>query len=152
MCCFVDGPEVPVFEGDGVRVRVVVGASGEMRGKIAPPGDITFLDVKLEPGAAFEQAFASDYSVLAHVIEGTVLVGERGQKLGALDAASFAVDGEGVLLRATSERAQIVLIAGRPLGERVVSHGPFVMNSEQEIEKAIERFRAGGMGRLERSM
>jgi redox-sensitive bicupin YhaK (pirin superfamily) len=145
---FVDGPEVPVFEQSGARVRVLVGSSGEVRAKLDPPGDITLLDVKLDPSAAFEQPFDTDASVLAYVIEGSVLVSDEGRRLGALEAASFAFDGEGVLLRAGSEGARVVLFAGRPLRERVVSQGPFVMNSEEQIVSAFERYRSGGMGQL----
>jgi len=48
-----------------------------------------------------------------------------------------------------SAGAQVVSLAGRPLREPVGSHGPFIMNNEQQIASAIERYRAGGMGRLE---
>jgi redox-sensitive bicupin YhaK (pirin superfamily) len=146
---FVDGPSVPIVERMGARIRVVVGSTGDVRGKIDPPGDITFLDVKLDPGAAFEQAFSPDRSVLAYVIEGSALVGDEARKLGPLDAASFAADGDAVSVRAGGDGARVVLIAGRPLRERVVAHGPFIMNNEEQIASAIERYRAGGMGRLE---
>ncbi|NOT58950.1 MAG: hypothetical protein HOP19_01870 [Acidobacteria bacterium] len=52
-------------------------------------------------------------------------------------------------MRATAEGARVVLIAGRPLRERAVSNGPFVMSSEEQIASAIERYRTGRMGRLE---
>jgi redox-sensitive bicupin YhaK (pirin superfamily) len=146
---FVDGPEVPVFERQGVRVRVMAGAAGDVRGKIEPPGDATFLDVKLAPGAAFEQVLPADHSVLVYVIEGSVLIGDEGRRLGALDAASFAADGDAVGLRATEEGTRVVLFAARPLREPVVAHGPFIMSSEEQIAAAIERHRTGRMGRLE---
>ncbi len=145
---FVDGPAVPIHERAGARVRVVAGTSGATRGKIEPPGDITFLDISLNPGAAFEQTFPTEQSVLTYVIQGSVSVGEQNRRLRALEAASLAADGDSVLLRADGDGARVVLIAGRPLHERVVSHGPFVMNSEQQIDAAIERYRAGLMGTL----
>lgn len=49
----VDGLNVPVRELPGVRIRVVTGTSRDVRGKLAAPGDITLLDVKLDPGVAF---------------------------------------------------------------------------------------------------
>jgi redox-sensitive bicupin YhaK (pirin superfamily) len=145
---FVDGPAVPVVERPGVRVRVIAGTVGDVRGGIEPPGDVMFLDVKLDPGAAFEHGVPTDRSALAYVITGSVTVGEDG-RLGVLDAASFATDGDAVSLRAGAEGAHVVLIAGRPLRERVVARGPFIMNSEEEIAAALERYRAGAMGRLE---
>lgn len=146
---FVDGPDVPRVERPGVRVRVATGESGEVRGKIEPPGDITFLDVKLEPGATFEQAFGADLSVLVYVIAGSVQVGDQGRRLGAREAGSLGADGDTVLLRASDDAAHLVLIAGPPLRERVVARGPFIMNSEAQIAAAIERHRAGRMGTLQ---
>jgi len=145
---FVDGPEVPVRELEGVRVRVGTGSSGGVSGKLDAPGDVALLDATLEPGATFEEAFAADRSVLAYVIKGSCLIGGEDRRLGALEAASFA-EGKGVVrLRATAEGAQVVCVAGRPLREPAVSHGPFVMNTEQQIVEAVQRFRAGGMGSL----
>jgi redox-sensitive bicupin YhaK (pirin superfamily) len=146
---FVDGPEVPAFEGEGLRARVVAGAVGGVSGKLEPPGEVLFLDVKLGPDAAFEHPVPADFNALAYVVAGSVFVGDRGRLLRTLDAATFATDGDAVLLRATAgEVAHVVLIAGRPLHERVVSNGPFIMNSEQQLASAIERYHKGHMGRL----
>ncbi|MFY0567903.1 pirin family protein [Archangium lansingense] len=145
---FVDGPDVPVRELPGARVRVVTGNSGDVRGKLTAPGDITLLDVKLEPGAAFDESFPADHSVLAYVIKGSAFVGREDRRLGALEAASFAEGDGAIRLRASPSGAQVVLLAGRPLREPVVSYGPFVMNTEQQLAEAFEHYRAGGMGSL----
>jgi redox-sensitive bicupin YhaK (pirin superfamily) len=145
---FVDGPDVPVSQRPGVRLRVAAGSVGDVNGKLDPPGHITLLEAKLDPDATFEQALPADSNAFAYVIEGSVLVGDEGRRLEPLDAASFAADGDAVCLRATKEGARVVLFAGRPLRERIVSNGPFVMNSEQQIEATIERYRSGSMGRL----
>ena len=51
--------------------------------------------------------------------------------------------GDIVTIRAGSEGAKFLLLAARPLGEPVVQYGPFVMNSREEIEQALEDYRAG---------
>lgn len=145
---FVDGPDVPVRNLPGARVRVVAGSSGGVPSKLEAPGDVTLLDVKLEPGASFEEVFPTDRSVLAYVIHGSVHVGAEARTLRPLEAAHFAEGKGAVLLRATQEGAQVVLLAGRPLREPVVSYGPFVMNTEQQLADAVQRFRAGDMGNL----
>jgi len=146
---FVDGPDVPVFTSDGVRVRVVAGTVGRTHATIEPPGGVMFLDVYLDPGATFAQPVPPDHSVLAYVVEGHALVGDEGRELGAHEAASLAADGDAVTLRAAADGAHVVVIAGRPLREPVVSYGPFIMNSEEQVTSAIERYRAGQMGRLD---
>lgn len=145
---FVDGPAVPVRTLSGVHVRVATGASGDVRAKLEAPGDFTLLDVQLEPGAIFDQDFSADHSVLAYVIKGSAFIGSEQRRIGVREAASFAEGRGAVRLRAAPEGAQVVLLAGRPLREPVVSHGPFVMNNEQQIVSAFERYRAGRMGTL----
>jgi redox-sensitive bicupin YhaK (pirin superfamily) len=107
--------------------------------------------VQLEPGASFEEDFSVDHGVLAYVIKGSAFIGSERQRVGVRQAARFSEGRGAVLLRATSAGAQVVLLAGRPLREPVVAHGPFIMNNEQQITSAIERYRAGRMGRLESS-
>jgi hypothetical protein len=146
---FADGPEVPVRDLPGARVRVVTGSSGGVRSTFEAPGDVTLLDVTLEPGATFEEAVPDDRSVLVYVIRGSVHAGPEGRTLRAFDAARFNSSAGAVLLRGTHESAQVVLLAARPVEEPVVSYGPFVMNTERQIAQAIERFQAGGMGSLQ---
>jgi quercetin 2,3-dioxygenase len=51
---------------------------------------------------------------------------------------------------AATQRAQALLLSGVPLREPVVQYGPFVMNTEQEIAQAIDDYRAGRLGEIER--
>lgn len=146
---FVDGPDVPVRKLPGARIRVAAGASRDIRARLDAPNDFTLLDVTLAPDAVFEEVMPADQSVLAYVIRGAAIVEREGRRLEALEAVSFA-EGEGsVRVRASSAGAQLVLLAGRPLREPMVSQGPFVMNNEQQIRQTIERYRAGEMGTLE---
>ncbi len=145
---FVDGPDVPVRELAGVRVRVVAGAWGDVAAKLTAPGGVTLLDAKLEPGAALDAEFPVDQRVLAYVIKGEVAAGVDERRLGAMGAACFSEGDGAVRIRAVNAGAQVVFLGGRPLREPVVAHGPFVMNTERQIAEAFARFRAGGMGTL----
>jgi redox-sensitive bicupin YhaK (pirin superfamily) len=145
---FVDGPEVPVFQRTGVRGRVVAGAAAGVGSALDAPLDITFLDLKLEPGAGYQHAILRDKNAFVYVIEGDVLIGDDARRLSTLGAASFAADGDAIYLKAGASGARVVLLAARPLREPVVAHGPFIMNDEQQVAKAVEDYRAGRMGRL----
>jgi redox-sensitive bicupin YhaK (pirin superfamily) len=58
-------------------------------------------------------------------------------------------DGAEVALAADGEAgAQALVLAGRPIGEPVARHGPFVMRTEDELRQAFEDFRAGRMGKI----
>ena len=52
-------------------------------------------------------------------------------------------DGEHVRLRSTGEASRALVVAGKPLNEPVVQHGPFVMNTSEQIQQAMVDFQNG---------
>jgi quercetin 2,3-dioxygenase len=58
-------------------------------------------------------------------------------------AAGVLADGDAVTVRAGTAGTRFVLIAGKPLREPVVQYGPFVMNTREQIEQAIDDYRRG---------
>ena len=62
----------------------------------------------------------------------------------------FANDGEAVTLTAGDQPLEVLLLGGVPLKEPVVRYGPFVMNTEREIARAIDDYRAGRLGEIAR--
>jgi redox-sensitive bicupin YhaK (pirin superfamily) len=137
------GPErVPEIDVDGARVRLV---AGEAFGKIGPVNGIatapSMLDVALPPNARFEHGFASRHQVFAYVFDGAARLGRSGTSAGH---GQIAVFGPGTLVRATSEDgARMLLLSGEPTGEPVARRGPFVMNTDEEIQRAIDDYRNG---------
>lgn len=145
---FADGPDVPVLERTGVRVRVLAGATAGVGAAIDAPGGPTFLDLSLAPGAGFRHALPRDEHVIVYVVAGAAGVGDDARTVGAGQAASFGSDGDGVAVRGGAQGVHLVLFAARPLREPVVSRGPFVMSSEAQIAAAIDDYQSGRMGRL----
>ncbi|MDX1588424.1 MAG: pirin family protein [Oleiphilaceae bacterium] len=100
----------------------------------------SYLDVKLDPGTEFEQSTRPDHSGVLYLFEGTLEL--SGKPLLAGQAALLS-DGDRVRLRAGSEGARFLLLSARPIREPVVQHGPFVMNTREEIEQAVRDFQSG---------
>ena len=65
----------------------------------------------------------------------------------SLNVVLFNKDGEGISMEAL-EDTRVLLLSGEPLNEKVVSHGPFVMNSETQILEAMRDYKMGKMGIL----
>lgn len=138
--------QIPVATpAPGVMVKVIAGAVGEVVGPIVQPAtDPLYLDIALEAGAGWEYALPQGHNAFAYAYEGAVTVGE-GDATGALESHTLAVlgGGERLPLRAGPQGARLILVAGRPLREPVARHGPFVMNTRQELMQAVADFREG---------
>jgi quercetin 2,3-dioxygenase len=137
---------IPVAEpAAGVQVKVIAGQVGDTRGPIAQPAtDPVYLDIALEPGVAWDYVLPEGHNAFAYVFEGRVEIGQ-GTDARPVDRQEMAVLGGGDLLqlRAGSEGARLILVAGRPLREPVMRHGPFVMNTRQELMQAFVDFQEG---------
>jgi len=129
----------------GVVVKVIAGTVGDVVGPIVQPAtDPVYLDVSLDAGKSWEYALPEGHNAFAYVFEGAVTVGE-GDDARALETHEMAVLGGGdvLQLRAGEQSARLIVVAGRPLREPVMRHGPFVMNTRQELMQAFVDFQEG---------
>ncbi len=131
--------------GDGVQVKVIAGQVGEVSGPIVQPAtDPVYLDITLAANARWEYTLPEGHNAFAYVFEGGVTVGQ-GEDARPVARQELAVLGGGELLQlqAGAEGARLILVAGRPLREPVMRHGPFVMNTRQELMQAFVDFQEG---------
>lgn len=137
----IDPEAVPeVTTEGGATVRVIAGSFDDATGPVAGISvDPTFLDVTLPAGGRVAVPVPAEHACFIYPFEGAVRVGERTCPANAL---AVLEDGESVALD-SPEGGRFILVAGRPIGEPVVQYGPFVMNTEAEIQQAVEDFRAG---------
>lgn len=134
---------IPELARPGARVRVLAGESGGVAGPVE--GIVTQpldLDVRLEPGAGFEQAVPLGHTAFVYLFEGEAELGEPATRL-ARGQLGVLGDGDLVRAKAGAAGAGFLLIAARPLREPIARYGPFVMNSEAELRQAFDDFRAG---------
>ena len=124
---------------------MVSGSAGNVEAKIDPPENITLLDIKLESDSTFVKTLPVGENILLYVIKGSISVGNEETLLTKSQTAVMDFDGDSVRLTA-NEDAQVVLLAGKPHREELVFRGPFIMNTEQQINEAIDRYHAGDMG------
>ena len=129
----------------GVQVKVIAGRVGDVEGPISQPAtDPVYLDIALEPGAAWQTSLPEGHNAFAYVFEGTAAIGD-GDDARELQSHEIAVLGGGELLdvRAVGGAARLIVVAGRPLREPVARHGPFVMNTREQIMQAFVDFQEG---------
>jgi hypothetical protein len=144
-----DIPDLVV--GGGVRLKVLAGTSGGLRGPVRDVvTDPLYVDVSLPPGARFLQPIPRGHNAFAYVFEGRAsFPGAAGKDEERVEDGSLVVfgDGDAALVTTTDEAARVLLVAGKPLGEPVAWRGPIVMNTEAELDQAFEDYRNGTFAR-----
>ncbi len=133
--------------GEGVRARVIAGEAGGARGPVE--GIVTrplYLDVRMDAGARASLPLEAGHHAFAYVYEGRATLGpvEDGAAR-EVSTGQLAVLGEGDRLTALAGGvpARFLLLAARPLREPVARYGPFVMNTREEVARAVEDYRRG---------
>ena len=139
--------ELPAYRtAAGAAVTVIAGTSRDVQGAVSrPQTQPLYLDIALPAGVAFEERLAAELNAFIVVYRGAVMVAD--DTVTALQLAILDTDpaADGVRLTA-KEDSRLLLVAGKPLHEPIVQHGPFVMNDEQEIYQAISDYRQGRLG------
>ena len=141
---------IPEVREGAVKVRLLAGSYGGQRGVIDDPNtDMQYLDVALDAGAEFVLPLAGSYAAFVYVYEGGASTAGSD-----LPQHSLAVLGEGdeIKIAAGPAGARFICVAGKPLGEEIVQHGPFVMNTRAEIEQAFREYQSGQLVRKKAQM
>ncbi len=101
-----------------------------------------YWDVHLPEQAEFHHALPEDHNTFLYVYEGDIAIGEDKRKL-LKGTAGLLSKGDQLSAQALSTDTRFLVISGKPIKEPVVQYGPFVMNTTDEIEQAIQDYRAG---------
>ncbi|HEV8114066.1 MAG TPA: pirin family protein [Planctomycetota bacterium] len=142
----ITSARIPVVDlaGGAGSVRVIAGECQGIRGPAETVTPVNVWDVRLSGSASFDLPAGHNAAIV--VLEGEVSV-EGSAPVGEASMALLSTEGTGVSVAATKP-AKVLVLSGEPLGEPVVSSGPFVMNTGAEIYQAIKDYQSGRMGHL----
>lgn len=140
---YADIPLVPVDAG---MLRLIAGRYGEHKGPANTFTDVDIWDLRLTPGKPLQLPLKSTRTAAIVVLQGIVLVGDSDVARSGQWALAGAT-GDDLVLEAHVDSVVLVL-SGEPIQEPIVGHGPFVMNTDDEIRQAFNDLRDGAFGRL----
>jgi redox-sensitive bicupin YhaK (pirin superfamily) len=144
----VKAADIPKVAFAGGSVGVVAGEFHGIRGPVTEiAAQPIYMHVSLDPGERFSLQVPEAHTLVVYVFQGVLYFGASSSESDArISAVKMAVLGEGERLTAhagSGGEAEFILMAGAPFNEPIVPHGPFVMNTEQEIRQALSDLRAG---------
>ncbi|WP_165857432.1 pirin family protein [Marinobacter sp. JSM 1782161] len=137
--------EIPEIALDGARLKLIAGRieldgrehTGAIAGGTTAP---IYADIHLEPAAKVSLPLADSHDGLLYLYDGEASLGDTRLERSAANVLS---DGDRLTVTAGPDGARVLLIAGKPIGEPIAQYGPFVMNTREEIEQALQDYRDG---------
>ncbi len=145
---------IPTITTEGAEISLVAGHLGDVRAPPPPPkswasmpdSDVAIWTIKLQPGASWTVPPATrGTNRMLYFFAGTQLrVGNTSLDRGT--GARLKEDLPAVLVNNEEGEAEVLILQGQPIGEPVVSYGPFVMNSQQEIAQAFADYQRTQFG------
>jgi hypothetical protein len=142
----ISAGEIPEIEAEGgAKIRVIAGAAGGVTGPVAQvAAEPTYLDVMLPPRSSLTQPLARGQTAFAYIFAGEAHFDARAQGA-TIGQPKLIVWSDGDLIRVSSDSTAVrfLLVAARPLHEPIARYGPFVMNTREEIEQALNDLRRG---------
>jgi len=137
----------------GALIRVIAGGVGEHAGPGSTHTPMALLHATISAGAQLRLPWNTSFNALVYVLAGSGRVGTEGQPVQVGQLARFGA-GDWITVRADDagvsrhSELELLILGGRPIGERVEHYGPFVMNTRAEIQQAMDDFHAGRLGSI----
>lgn len=142
-----DIPKARIPECAGT-FRIITGEAYGVKGTIETHTDMLYVDMRLEAGDKTAVAVKSGFNTFVYVYEGKGYVSDDAKAAGLGDV--FVLDdGDHLELRAADDSVfKVMVLGGAPIGEPVARHGPFVMNTRDELVQCFDDYHSGLMGAI----
>jgi len=144
----LEAKDIPVGETNGVHVKVIAGESMGIKSPVRTLTPTYYLDFTLKPGTSYCQAVPQGWTTFLYTLEGEIKLGsDKKVKVKPGHTVVLSKNDEIVQFENANEsEARFVLISGQPLNEPIVQHGPFVMNTKEEIAQTFRDYQEGKNG------
>jgi redox-sensitive bicupin YhaK (pirin superfamily) len=133
--------------GNAGIIEVISGIYQETKGPASTFSPINLMNAKLKKSGQAVFSFPENYNTALLVIEGSILINED-EKVPSDHFVLFENKGESFTIEA-KENSIVLVMSGEPFNEPIAAHGPFVMNTMQEIQAAYNDYHSGKFGYLE---
>ena len=136
-----------MLDNNAGQIEVIAGNYKGIHGSASTFTPIHMFNAKVNQGGTADFQFPAHYSTVLLVLEGTITINGN-EKVPTDHLALMENDGETFEFEAL-ENAVVLVLSGEPINEPIAAHGPFVMNTKEELMQAFNDFNTGKFGHLE---
>jgi quercetin 2,3-dioxygenase len=140
---------VPKISSEGVEIKLYMGSLAGISSPVQNYTPIIIADIQMQPNASTVLKIPASYTTFLYVLDAALLVGEEKKLLdqdqvGWLDRSEEETESE-LTISAGESGTRFVLYSGQPQGEKIVPHGPFIGDTQEDITRLYREFRNGKM-------
>jgi quercetin 2,3-dioxygenase len=140
---------VPALSEHGVAIKLYSGSLAGLTSPVQNYSPIIVADITIDAGVTTVQQIPANYNAFLYILKGNVKVGEEEKQLnedqaGWLDLFDDAAQSD-LQLTAGEKGTRFILYAGEPTGDNIVSYGPFIADSSEDIQRLYREYRQGKM-------
>ncbi|KAL2944862.1 Pirin-like protein [Bienertia sinuspersici] len=137
----IQSDDIVEVEKNGIKVRIIAGEALGKRSPIYTRTPTLYLDFTLKPGSNLQQPIPKSWNAFVYVLEGEGILGNSRSSPTTAHHLLLLGPGDGLMVwNKSSKPLRFILVGGEPLGEPLVQFGPFVMNTQEEIDQTIRDF------------
>jgi len=140
---YIDSKKMSVHKDEDKLIKIIAGKFEKAEGPVKKHNvEPIYFDVELNKNKNFKFKLPKTHNSLIYLIDGEIKIGDKQHKQAKDSTLILLTKGEELKILAMS-KAKFLLISGKPIGEQIARGGPFVMNTKQEIQQAIEDYHSG---------
>ena len=144
---YIDAKQIKVHKDSEKKIKIIAGKFGKVEGPVKGHNvEPIYFDVELEKDKEFDFDLPSTHNSFLYLIDGEIKVGDKNHEQVNNSTLIILTKGKKLKVKGIS-KSKFLLISGKPIGEPIARGGPFVMNTKEEILKAIEDYHNGNFVR-----
>lgn len=140
---------VPSKSENGVSLKLYSGSLAGLKSPVQNYVPMIIADMSIEPGVTTVLQIPADFNTFLYVLDGSVKLGEEEKDLSKDQVGWLSLTADDAAselkLSAAESGVRFIMYAGKPLGENIVSHGPFIADSSEDIQRLYQEYRFGKM-------
>jgi len=140
---YIDAKQMQIHKDSEKKIKIIAGKFDDIEGPVKGHNvEPVYFDVELEKDKIFNFDLSSTHNSFVYLIEGEIKIGDKNHDKVNGSILIILAKGEKLKVKAVT-KSKFLLISGKPIGEPIARGGPFVMNTKEEILKAVEDYHSG---------